>query len=253
MYRSVVDPLIIAVILAGALAGLVQGISGFAFVLVATAMLAWVLPPDMLVPVVICGAFVAQLSSIASVRAHFEVRRAAPFLSGGLLGLPLGFMLLRVIDVAVFRLCVGIALMVYCSIMLACRTFPVVRAGGRLADGGVGFIAGIMSGVCGLSGPPLTLWCALRGWPKEVQRATFQSFFIFTQIVLLPVFLWQGLLGPKTLLLVAAIVPASVAGSLMGARLFRRFSDQTFRTLIFVLLLLSGAALVFPAVHAAFS
>jgi len=246
----VTDGLVVQVVAVAALAGLVQGISGFAFALVCTALLAWVLPPDVLVPMVVCGSFVAQLGTLTSLRDHFELRRLAPFVIGGLLGVPLGTRLLAMLDLELFRLCVGIGLIVYSGIMLGARRFPVVRGGGRVADGAVGVLSGVMGGVSGLSGPTLTLWCALRGWPKEQQRAVFQAFFMSTQVMMIANFLQQGLLGAETWRLIAWLVPAAVIGSMVGVRLFKRFSDLAFRRLIFVLLFLSGVALVLPTLRA---
>jgi len=49
---------------------------------------------------------------------------------------------------------------------------PIV-AGAR-ADAGVGLLNGILGGATGLAGIIVTIWCGLRGWPKDVQRTVFQ-------------------------------------------------------------------------------
>jgi uncharacterized protein len=38
----------------------------------------------------------------------------------------------------------------------------------------VGLLNGILGGATGLAGIAVTIWCGLRGWPKDVQRTVFQ-------------------------------------------------------------------------------
>src|ERR1700760_871934 len=48
-----------------------------------------------------------------------------------------------------------------------------VAAGGRGADAAAGFLNGVLGGLTGLAGILVTIWCNLRGWPKDVQRTIF--------------------------------------------------------------------------------
>ena len=49
-----------------------------------------------------------------------------------------------------------------------------LKAGGAAADAGIGFLNGVLGGITGLAGILVTIWCGLRGWPKDVQRTVFQ-------------------------------------------------------------------------------
>ena len=44
---------------------------------------------------------------------------------------------------------------------------------GVLADGGIGFLNGLFGGLNGFTGIIVTIWCQLRGCPKDVQRTAF--------------------------------------------------------------------------------
>ena len=85
--------------------------------------------------------------------------------------MPIGVALLKNIDPTVFRLVVGVVLAGFCTVMLFSSRLPKITFGGRLADGGIGFVGGIMGGIAGLSGAVPTLWTSFRGWKKDVQRA----------------------------------------------------------------------------------
>jgi hypothetical protein len=45
---------------------------------------------------------------------------------------------------------------------------------GAATDGGIGFLKGVLGGLPGLPGFIITVWCQMRGWTKDEQRAVFQ-------------------------------------------------------------------------------
>ncbi|MCD0506185.1 sulfite exporter TauE/SafE family protein [Bordetella petrii] len=230
-------------------AAFVQGLAGFGFGLVAMAFWSWALPPAMAAPAVVFGSLIGQLLAVRSLRHGFDWRRLAPFLLGGLLGVPLGVALLRWVDPAMFRFGVGLVLMVYCPAMLLASELPRITRGGRAADALAGWLSGIMGGFGGLPGPVVTLWCMLRGWPRDQQRAVFQSFNLAMHGITLGSYAVAGLLTPRMAPVFGIVGIAVLVPALVGVHLYRRFSDVTFRRLVLVLLTLSGLALVVAGVR----
>jgi uncharacterized protein len=88
------------------------------------------------------------------------------------------------------------------------------------------------------------LWCALRGWGRDAQRAVFQSFNLVMQIVTMAAYIATGTISAETAWLFAIVAPAMLVPTLIGARLYRRFSDAGFQRLVLLLLTASGALLV---------
>jgi uncharacterized protein len=232
------------VALGAAAGGFVQGLSGFAFGLVALGIWAWFIDPAAAGPLVVFGSLLGQTLSLGAVRGSLNAARLLPFIAGGLLGVPLGVLLLHQIDPRGFKLAVGVILVVWCPAMLLVRAVPRVTAGGRWADAAAGWVGGVMGGLGGLTGPAPTLWCALRGWDRDAQRAVFQSFNFAMQAVTMAAYLATGTVGAGTALLFAVVAPAMLIPTLVGARLYRRFSDTGFRRLILLLLTASGVLLV---------
>jgi uncharacterized membrane protein YfcA len=238
------DLAILYVVLGACAGGFVQGLSGFAFGLVAMAFWAWWIPPQLAGPMVVFGSLIGQLVSIGAVRDGFEPKRVSPFVFGGLLGVPPGVALLHHIDRDLFGVSVGALLSVYCPMMLFAHALPRIEGGGRLADGMAGFAGGVMGGLGGFTGPAPTLWCTLRGWSKDVQRAVFQSFNLVMHALTL-IFYWaSGLISAETLRMFALIVPAMLIPNLLGTRLYARLSEALFRRLVLILLAVSGLALL---------
>lgn len=238
------------VALGAAAAGFVSGLAGFAFGLVALGVWAWSLEPTAAGPLVVFGSLVAQVVSFGSlgpVRQSLSFGRVGPFIAGGLLGVPIGVLLLHHIDPRGFKLAVGIILVVWCPTMLFARNLPRVTAGGRWADAAAGWVGGLMGGLGGLTGPAPTLWCALRRWDRDTQRAVFQSYNIAMQALTLAAYLASGTIGARTAGLFAVVAPAALLPALAGARLYGRFTDEGFRRLILLLLTASGAVLLVSA------
>jgi uncharacterized membrane protein YfcA len=238
------DPILAQVILGACAAGFVQGLSGFAFGMVAMAFWAWSISPHLAGPMVVFGSLIGQLLSVGTIRRGFDWRRTLPFIFGGVLGVPLGVALLPHLDKTVFKIAIGGLLTVWCPTMLMIREIPRVTRGGRLADGGAGLIGGIMGGLGGLPGPAPTLWCTVRGWDKDAQRAVFQSFNLTMHAVTLTVYAVSGLITAETIGLFGIVAPSILIPTLLGARLYTRFSETMFRRMVLVLLLISGIVLL---------
>ena len=231
-------------LLGAAAGGLVQGLSGFAFGLIAMAFWAWAVPPQLAGPMVVFGWLVGQLLGLRTVRGHVQWRRVAPFIIGGFLGVPLGAARLPHIDQTVFKLLVGALLTAWSAAMLLIRELPRLVAGGRLADGAAGLVGGAMGGIAGLTGPAPILWCTLRGWDRDVQRAIFQTFNIAMHTLTMTIYVGFGLITGEALRLFALIAPTLFIPTLIGARLYRHLSVFAFRRLVLLLLLLSGVMLL---------
>lgn len=229
------------------IAGLVQGLTGFGFGLVAASLWAWMMEPQAVVPMLVLGSLISQFASIQKVRQHMSIRRAAPFLLGGVITTPIGVAVLSFIDVTTFRVAVGLVLVLYCSFMLREQSFPRITTGGRLLDGVVGGVAGLMGGVSGLQGPPMIIWCALRGWAAVEQRATYQTFFIVTQSLMF-VLLWgSGMADDSHLKMLWVLAPAVIVSSIVGTQLSTLLGDRAYQRMLYGFLWLSGISLLIPA------
>ncbi len=236
--------LLLQVLVGSAIAGFVQGLSGFAFGLVAMGVWAWSVSPQLAGPMVVFGSLIGQLLSIHSVRADIDLRRVLPLILGGVVGVPLGAAALPHLDATLFKVGVGLLLTVYCPAMLLTRELPRIRGGGRIADGVAGLIGGIMGGIGGLSGPAPTLWCTLRHWSRDAQRAVIQSFNLAMHTLTLTVYIVDGAVTAETGRMFAIVAPTLVVPCLIGARLYSRVSEIQFRRMVLGLLFLSGLGLI---------
>ncbi len=229
---------------AGALlAGFVTGLAGFGTGLTALGFWLHVIEPRLAAPLVVICSIIGQLQSLATVRRAISLARLWPFILGGLLGVPVGVLVLALVEAAAFRAVVGAFLVLYAGFMLLTRRLPVIAWGGRPADAAAGFGGGVLGGVAGLSGPLPTIWCGLRGWSKDQQRAVFQPFNLTILSWALIAYGVQGVLTREIGLLTLICLPGTLLGAWLGAKSYGRVNDRQFRYLVLWLLLASGLVL----------
>jgi len=234
----------IALILIGAAcAGFVQGLSGFGFSLTALSVWAWVLPPQLAAVLAVFGALTGQLLAAFTVRRGFDVKALLPFLVGGLLGLPLGLWLLPRVDAVMFRAFVGGLLALWCPVMLFSGRLPRV-GGGRAGDAVAGAVGGLMGPLGGFTGAIPTLWCTLRRFERDAQRAIIQNFNLAVLAVTMASYLATGQVTRPMLPLLALVAPALLLPALLGMKVYVGISPVAFRNLVLGLLTLSGIAML---------
>ena len=223
---------------------LVAGLSGFAFGLVAASIWLYILTPLQTATLIIAFGLIVQGYSVWKLRRALDWKRLWPFVLGAAVGVPVGVTILTWANPAHVRSGVGAFLVLYSLYALFRPTFTPVKSGGATIDAGVGFLNGVIGGVTGLAGILVTIWCGLRGWPKDVQRTVFQPVAVATFVMGA---LWIGAKGAITADIVKLFLiglPALLAGTWLGLRLFGRLNEAGFRKVVLVLLLASGIALV---------
>jgi uncharacterized membrane protein YfcA len=239
--------LILIVALGAALAGFVQGLSGFGFGLTAMSLWAWTLEPQLAAALAVFGGLTGQTIAAVSVRRGFNLPRLLPFVLGGLAGLPLGIYVLPRLDVPLFKGLLGLLLVVMCPLMYFAARLPRITHGGRMADAVAGAAGGVMGGLGGFTGVVPALWCTLRGFEKHVQRAVIQNFNLAMLTVTFSSYVATGIVKREMLPLFAIVVPAMLIPTLLGTRLYAGISDTGFRKVVLGLLTASGIALLAAA------
>ena len=237
------------IVVAGAIvAGFVQGLSGFAFGLVAMSFWAWVLDPKLAAALAVFGALTGQLVAVFSVRRAFDLKLLLPFVAGGLLGIPIGVAILPALNVTVFKAVLGTLLIIWCPAMLFSKQLPKITAGGAVANGLVGMAGGVMGGLGGFTGTLPTLWCTLRGYDRDSQRAIIQNFNLSILMATMLTYTGTGMLSRDMLPYFAVVAPAMLIPTFLGTRLYLGISDARFRQLVLGLLTVSGVALLAASV-----
>ena len=231
-------------IVGAVVAGFVQGLSGFAFGMVAMSFWVWGLEPRVAAVLTVFGALTGQIAAAFTLRRGPRWSVFWPFVCGGLLGVPLGVLLLPHLNALLFKFLFGLLLVLWCPAMLFASALPHIGGGCvaiRLKDGLAGAAGGVLGGFGGFTGVVPTLWCTLRGFDKELQRSIVQNFSLAALTLSMVGYLIAGTVTPDLWPKMAIVAPAMLLPSLLGARIYVGLSEAAFRRT--VLLLLTGAGL----------
>jgi len=227
--------------------GFVCGLAGFGIALTALGIWLYVFPPSVAVPLVLICSIIAQSSTLPSFWRSIDFKLVWPFVIGGVAGVPLGTLLIAHADPHVFKLSIGVLLLVFPTALYFNRDRIAFRFGGRLADAMVGFAGGILGGLAGLSGPLPTLWASVRGWGKDERRGVFQTFNGTVLSASLCLHAGTGFVTREVLWLALLALPATISGAWLGARSYHALSDRNFRDVVLGLLFLSGVGLIWSS------
>src|SRR5471030_898953 len=126
------SPIASAVVLFGALAGgFVSGLAGFGTALIVLGIWLYVLPPSVVVPLILICSIISQTSTLPSIWRSIDFGLVWPFLLGGLAGVPLGTLMIAHADPRVFKLSIGVLLLVFPAALYFNRNPIAFKFGGR--------------------------------------------------------------------------------------------------------------------------
>jgi uncharacterized membrane protein YfcA len=126
----------------------------------------------------------------------------------------------------------------------------LVTRGGWPLDAVFGMIGGVLGGLGGMSGFMPAVWTQVRGWNRDLRRATMQAYNISMHVLTIAIYFGSGTLKHADLGQFAIVLPAMLIPSVIGARVYQRFSDRSFTQAVMVALLFSGVALIVGALGA---
>ena len=224
----------------------VRAVSGFGAGVIATPLLALVLPLPVTVPLITVIGMVQALRQIVKDRRLVEWRRIAIFVPGSLAGVLFGLYVFNSVDQALLARALGAYILVYAAYSLLAGkvvarepalprwlVHPVAAAGG--------FVATIFGGLAGAI--YATYLDALR-LSKGAFRATMSATLFVLGAARSVGYAASGVFRVEdVLLIVASFLPVAL-GTIAGDRLHDRLDPALFRRAVGALLVASGIALL---------
>ena len=144
------------VMLGAFLAALLRGFTGFGFVMAAVPLLSLGLPPTRVVPLAILMQIEVGLIDLPVAMRLCDWRSLAWLAPGMVLGTPLGLLVLTSLSAGRARLAIG--LLIAGSVAVLAYGVRLPERPSRWLTLGVGMVSGTMSGLAGISGPPVVAY-----------------------------------------------------------------------------------------------
>ena len=239
----------LSIFLAGVFAAaFVTALAGFAFGVVAAAIWLHALTPLQAAALIAAYVLLVQGYAVWKLRRSIDVQRLLPFLLGAAAGVPAGIFVVNRASPTDLRIAVGVLLIAFSIYNLARPQLPAqlpgMKRAGSLLDGVVGVINGVLAPSTGLGGTLPAIWCGMRGWKKDEQRAVFQPAAVATFLMTIVWFGATGALNADIGWLFTIGLPVLFAGTWLGWKLYGRLDEETFRKVVLYVVLASGLTLV---------
>ncbi len=225
-------------------AGLAQSAAGFGYALFATPLLllCGMALPQAITLVVTCS-LCQSLTGLHHLRA--VVPWKSSFAASGirLTGICIGLFALKVLvqlEPEKIKLTVGIILCAIVCLQLIVRPNPQVSP--HPAWAGIAFLgSGLLSGICGMGGPPLVLWSMAQPWDSRKVRAFLFGVFscsLPVQLILLSLTFGMEILRFAGLGLL--LFPFVWLGTMMGLPIGNRIEKPQLQKIACLILLVVG-------------
>ncbi len=215
---------------------------GFGDPLIASPLLAFLMPSAESLPLVALTSVSASLVITLQDWEHVQFRSAIRLLVPALVAIPAGLWWLRSVDDHLVKALLAGMIFVYATFSLA-RPPQAVLQTDRSA-GVFGFLSGLMGGAYHTYGPPLAVYGSMRGWNPQQFRATLSGFFFTIGLVVLPIHAATGLWNSTVLGNYCWCLPAIALSLPIGTWLNRRLRGDRFLRYLHIGLLLIAASLI---------
>jgi uncharacterized membrane protein YfcA len=163
-------------------------------------------------------------------------------------GIPFGFYLQTTVDIVLLKIAASLMVgFVTVALILDIRKATPLSGITKktpFENIGVGSLSGLMGGMLAMPGPLAATWMSIRGVSKSEVRATVLAFFLFAYGA--NIMLYTSVIGVSAdvLSLSLWLLPPLVLGIVAGNGLSNWYSEQTFRYMLLLILILTMVLLV---------
>lgn len=230
-------------------AGIAKGLSGFGSgMIVAPVAGALYGSKAALAIIVIIDSLPAVPVTIPALRIA-RWQEVLPVTLGLFLLFPAGIWLLTHGDETLLRWLICIAIL--CCVVILWSGWRYSGPRNRLTSLGVGGVAGVLSGIASIPGPPVIAYWMASGLPAVIIRANLLSLFLLGELVSIGNLWFAGLFQRDVVTLGLLAAPVYFAGILAGWAMFSRGGEWLYRMVTFALVVMA-ALLALPVFDGVF-
>jgi uncharacterized protein len=184
--------------------------------------------------------------SVWVFRQRWDGKSLAVLLPAAAIGILLGYLLAARVSAAAVELAVGVISIVFALQRLWIERRKVMQIPSPRAWLGVvcGTAAGFTSQIAHAGGPPFQIYMLPKRFDRDTYIGTSAIFFATVNWLKVPAYTALGQFTRQNLTTAAVLLPLAVASTVAGAMLVRRVSGERFQTIMYLLLILVGAKLV---------
>ncbi len=233
------DAALAALALTVFVAGVARGLAGFGTGMIVAPIAGALYGPLAAVVIIVVIDLLPSLPVTTPALRIARWREVLPILAGMAVSVPAGVWLLSSAPELALRLGIA-AVILFCAATLwrgwrynGERTLPKSL--------GVGAVAGVLSGVAQIPGPPVLIYWLASPLPASLVRANLLSVFFLSTFLTLASLYANDLFTADTVMIGLLMSPVYFAGTLTGWAFYSRTSDALYRQITLGLVVLSAA------------
>jgi uncharacterized membrane protein YfcA len=227
--------------------GLSKGGLGGTLGAVATPLLAFVLPADKVIGLLLPILIFADIFAVAFHWGHWKRKYVFLLLPGAVIGVTIGTYFITSVPTETLRRLLGIIILLFASYklfekqLLGHLTYRSHNWHGVAA----GTIAGFSSALAHVGGPPVSIYLLLQNVTPRVFIATNALFFAIVNWIKVPYYLYADLFDFELVWQMAWMLPLVVVGVWIGRWGAGKVNSRTYERIILILLVISALLLIF--------
>jgi uncharacterized protein len=165
-------------------------------------------------------------------------------LPGAFVGIAAGYLLAVYVSDAAFKLALGVVSLIFGARYLLSKAAEVPTPANTKAGLFWGAMSGFTSMIANIGAPPFQIYVMPQRLPRDVFIGTMIIFFAIVNWVKVPPFIALGLFTRETLLTSFVLFPLAIAATWAGVLLVRRVPADPFYRIVYGLMMLIGAKLI---------
>jgi hypothetical protein len=226
------------------LAGITPELTGFGVATVTMALLPFILPLSLAIPLVAIISVAATGIVALQTKTHENAKYLLPLLIGSGTGVFLGMIFLKSIDENFLQIALGIFLTVYAlyGLFFKGHFLPTGKTTGAIT----GLIAGFFGASFNIHGPLVGLYTSVNGqFSKKEIKDLIATYMFFTGFMTIIGHTISGRITGEVLLYVLFALPFLFAGLAVGTKIFPKIDLTRVKSGIYIFVLAAGMALLF--------
>lgn len=225
---------IVTTVVVVAFSAALQRVSGFGFSLISTPLLAFAMPVQQAVVLLAMISLPSLTTNWFELREHADVSQVKRILMWAVPVMPLGLLFHHWVSEEAMRL--ALAMAVFFGALVLVRGWVIPEHRVRRADAIAGVMSGLLNTSTGTNGPPLVVSFASQDMSPDRMRASLNGVFCASAMISVLLFLADGLITRRILLLAVLGIPLQLTGRYVGVRLSGKLSPEGFKKLMYALL-----------------
>lgn len=240
------------VIILTILAGLIKGFAGFGMSLVLISVLFEAgLSPSEFLPILV------PLFIILDIFLYFENRKFVHLdfkenftlhpitLMTLFVGIMFGTYIMTVANADVLKLVFALSVLILLFFLIEKVDLHQMRTPTEEMNGAFGFTTGIMTGLFTLNAIPPSLYMLFYQYPKEKYMGSLVTFLIFSDIILVSVYLFKELFTLDGFLISFQLIFIVLVGFGIGSVLRQKVSSKYFKSIVILILAVNSLKMIF--------